>query len=56
MLQDARKLTNANGIMAIEGVVEFLAYECTYGRGPSEYGGMPREQTIGAKKAPAEGA
>ena len=37
ILQDARKLTNTKGVTAIEGGVEFLAYDCTYGRDPSGY-------------------
>ena len=50
--QDAHKLSKANGIEAIYGGSEFLAYECTYGLGPSGYEGRLYAQTIGAHRFP----
>ena len=45
-------MTKSNRIKAVEGVVEFLACECTYGRGPIGYGGRLYAQTIGARRFP----
>ena len=50
ILQDAHKSTKTNGIKAIDGGVEFLAYECTYERGPCGYEGRLYARTIGARR------
>ena len=50
ILQDARKLTRANGSKVIEDGVEFLSYGRTYGRGPSGYEGRPYALTMGTRR------
>ena len=45
-------MTNTQGIKAVDGGVEFLAYESTYGRDPSGYEGRMCAQTMGDRSYP----